>query len=97
MHSFRDPTEVVVEAGQAFEIVLEGNFTTGYRWELQQQEGISLISEEMRPGGTAPGSAGTQHFQFKAVSRGSYSLEFSYRRPWEDARADERRIVLQVE
>ena len=97
MRSFRDQTEIAVGVGEVFEIVLGGNFTTGYRWDLTQRpDGISLVSDEMRAGGEAPGSAGTQHFQFKAVSRGSYSLEFSYRRPWENASADERRINVQV-
>jgi predicted secreted protein len=98
VRSFRDQTEVVVEVGEVFEIVLAGNFTTGYRWDLTQRpDAISLISDEMRAGGEAPGSAGTQHLQFKAESGGRYSLEFSYRRPWEDASADERRIDVQVE
>jgi inhibitor of cysteine peptidase len=96
VHSFRDPTEVVVEAGETFEIVLEGNFTTGYRWELQQQDGISLISEEMRSGGDAPGSAGTQHFRLEAGSVGRHSLAFVYRRPWEDTNIEERRIDVLV-
>jgi predicted secreted protein len=98
VRSFRDLTEIVVEVGEVFEIVLAGNFTTGYRWDLTQRpDGISLISDEMRAGGEAPGSAGTQHLQFKATSSGRYSLELSYRRPWEDTIADERRIDVQVE
>jgi predicted secreted protein len=97
VRSFRDPTEIVVEAGETFEIVLEGNFTTGYRWELQQGlDGVSLISDEMRAGGDAPGSAGTQHFKLAVESDGRYSLVFAYRRPWEDSNLDERRIDVQV-
>lgn len=98
MRSFRDQTEIAVDVGEVFEIVLEGNFTTGYRWEVTQSpDAISLVSDEMRAGGDAPGAAGTQHFQFKTISGGCFSLEFSYRRPWEDAGADERRIDVQVE
>ena len=98
MGSSRDQTEIAVAVGEVFEIVLGGNFTTGYRWVLSlRPDGISLVSDEMRAGGEAPGSAGTQHFQFKAESRGSYSLAFSYRRSWEDAGSDERRIDVQVE
>ncbi len=97
VQSFRDPTEIVVEAGETFEIVLEGNFTTGYRWELQQQlDAISLISDETRAGGGAPGSPGTQHFKLVAESGGRYSLAFAYRRPWEDTNLEERRIDVQV-
>jgi predicted secreted protein len=98
VRSFRDQTEIAVDVGEVFEIVLGGNFTTGYRWEVTQSpDAISLVSDEMRAGGEAPGAAGTQHFQFKATSGGRFSLEFSYRRPWEDAGADERRIDVQVE
>jgi predicted secreted protein len=98
VRSFRDQTEIAVEVGEVFEIVLGGNFTTGYRWDLTERpDEISLISDEMRAGGVAPGSAGTQHFRLAAESGGRFSLEFSYRRPWEDASADERRIEVQVE
>jgi predicted secreted protein len=98
VRSFRDQTEIAVEIGEVFEIVLGGNFTTGYRWRLTERpDAISLISDEMRAGGEAPGSAGTQHFQLAATSGGRFSLEFSYRRPWEDASADERRVDVQVE
>jgi predicted secreted protein len=98
VRSFRDRTEIAVQVGEVFEIVLGGNFTTGYRWELTQQpDAISMMSDEMRAHGEAPGSAGTQHFQLAAESGGRFLLEFSYRRPWEDASADERRIEVQVE
>jgi predicted secreted protein len=98
VRSFRDQTEIAVDVGEIFEIVLGGNFTTGYRWDLRQRpDAISLVSDEMRAGADAPGAAGNQHFQFKATSGGRFSLEFSYRRPWEDAGAEERRIDVQVE
>jgi predicted secreted protein len=97
VRSFRDPTEIVVETGESFEIVPEGNFTTGYRWELLQEvDAISLVSEEVRAGGDAPGPAGTQHFKLAAKSAGRYSLVFAYRRPWERSNLDERRINVQV-
>jgi predicted secreted protein len=97
VRSFRDQTEIGVEVDEVFEIVLGGNFTTGYRWELTERpDVISLISDEVRAHGEAPGSAGTQHFQLSATSGGRFSLEFCYRRPWEDASADKRRIDVQV-
>ena len=97
MKSFTEPTSVVVDSGETFEVVLGGNFTTGFRWELDRVDDvISLISEEMRAGGDAPGSAGTQHFQLAARSKGSYSLRFVYRRPWEDSIQDERDIDVSV-
>ena len=98
MRSFRDQTEIAVNVGEVFEIVLGGNFTTGYRWDVTKRpDAISLVSDEMRAGGEAPGSTGTQHLQFTATAGGRFSLELSYRRPWEDTSADERRIDVQVE
>jgi predicted secreted protein len=97
VQSFRDPTEIAVEAGETFEVVLEGNFTTGYRWELERRpDAITLVSDEMRAGGDAPGSAGTQHLKLVGESSGSYSLLFAYRRPWEDSKLDERLLNVQV-
>lgn len=97
MRSFRDQSEIAVDVGEVFEIVLEGNFTTGYRWELTERpKAISALSDEMRAGGEALGAAGTQHFQLTAESGGRYTIQFSYRRPWEDAGADHRRIDVHV-
>jgi len=95
--SFQEPTEVVVAAGERFEIVLEGNFTTGYRWELDQgDDALRPVSEELRPGGDAPGSAGTQHFEVDAGPKGSYSLRFVYRRPWEGSAQRRRKVTVRV-
>jgi predicted secreted protein len=83
--------------GETFEIVLEGNFTTGYRWELDRgDDALPLISEEIEAGGDASGSAGTQHFKMMARSKGSYSLRFLYRRPWEDSILTEREVIVRV-
>jgi predicted secreted protein len=97
VRSFRDQNEIAVDLGEVFEVVLDGNFTTGYRWELPQPpQGISLLSDEMRGREDTPGSTGTQHFKLAAESGGRYSLEFSYRRPWEKTTAAERKIDVEV-
>jgi predicted secreted protein len=98
VRSFTDPsTTIDLGTGETIEIVLEGNFTTGYKWELVPAEAdVELVAETMRPSGDAPGSGGTQHFTLQARSSGSHSLRFVYRRPWEDAILDERDIQLVV-
>lgn len=97
MQTFREPASVAVRREEVFEIVLEGNFTTGFRWELDRgDDAISVVSEETKTGGAAPGSAGTQHFKMSARAEGSYSLRFLYRRPWEDAAGREHEVRVRV-
>jgi predicted secreted protein len=98
VRTFEDPLVVEVAPGEEFEIVLEGNFTSGYMWQLDGGAGAAeLISDEMQPGGVAPGSSGTQHFKFKAPPEaGEVTLRFVYRRPWEDSIVDQRRVQLRA-
>jgi inhibitor of cysteine peptidase len=84
-------SRVELEQGQILVITLESNPTTGYRWEVvEDQESIleQIGESEFKPSdeGEPPmaGAGGWEIFRFKAISAGQTTLRLVYRRPWEE-------------
>ncbi len=80
----------VLEEGEAFEIALAGNPTTGYVWEVTEidEQIVQQTAEEyiLDPyeGEFPPlGLGGTYVFRFRAVGSGQTTLKLVYHRPWE--------------
>ncbi|MNW55336.1 Chagasin family peptidase inhibitor I42 [compost metagenome] len=77
-----------VAAGEAFKITLEENTSTGYSWSYtSDSDAIRLIAENSEaPAQTDPpmmGVSSQKTWTFKADKKGTYTLKFSYTRPWE--------------
>ena len=68
------------------EIVLSGNPTTGYRWEVAQLD-PSVVkaagSPSYEPGGSAMGAGGSYSFRFVTVGAGQTTLRLICHRPFE--------------
>ena len=74
-----------IAVGNIFEVPLNANFTTGYRWVVEYDNTLlELIDERYEVESDLIGGPGRQVFVFRALSVGSAQLEFSYKRPWED-------------
>ena len=75
-----------IVVGDTLEIVLKGNPTTGYMWEVASVDTtvLSQVCEpEFRPKSDARGSGGKIIMRFKAVSVGHTLLKLIYHRPFE--------------
>jgi inhibitor of cysteine peptidase len=77
---------IVMFAGETFEIVLEGNPTTGYQWEVEpldtpSLEQIGQPSYELSS--DAIGAGGIYTFRFRAAAVGSTGVRLLYRRSFE--------------
>jgi inhibitor of cysteine peptidase len=77
---------ITMHVGDSLEVVLQGNPTTGYLWEMAPLEGKVL--EQVGEGGyeaatDAIGSGGRFTFCFRAVKEGKVDLMWVYRRPFE--------------
>ncbi|SDF55367.1 inhibitor of cysteine peptidase [Fontibacillus panacisegetis] len=77
-----------VTAGESFKITLEENTSTGYSWSYKSDsDAIQLIAENSEaPSQTDPpmmGAPSQKTWTFKADKKGTYTLKFSYARPWE--------------
>jgi inhibitor of cysteine peptidase len=80
-----DGSAVSVRVGETFTVVLEGNPTTGYSWQVGAVDQAVLTSGE--PGYVAEsdliGAGGTYTFTFTAVAAGETQVRLVYLRPWE--------------
>lgn len=80
-----DGREVTLHVGDAAELTLGENPTTGYRWAFttKPEPACKLVGDSFDPGGNAPGAGGTHRWKFEAVSSGTGAVEMQYRRSWE--------------
>jgi len=80
--------ERALAKGETFEVRLEGNPTTGYLWEVVENDDqiIRVVADEYLTGDTTGrlcGAGGRYRFQFKAMGRGETTVKLVYHRPWE--------------
>ncbi len=76
---------VEVEAGEALEIRLGEDPTTGFRWAIVSGgEPVCVLEQDaFEAGSGAPGTAGSHVWRFRTVREGTGVIELGYRRPWE--------------
>ncbi len=77
---------VDLSAGQRLEVVLSGNPTTGYSWQVASVDKSvlkSLGDPKYKADTKAVGSGGAYTFAFQGAARGQTALKLDYRRPWE--------------
>ncbi len=86
-----DGGQIELEQDQILVVTLESNPTTGYSWELDENQDSVLqqIGEaQFKPSdeGEPPmvGAGGWEIFRFKAISAGQMTLKLIYRRSWEE-------------
>lgn len=83
-----DGTSVSLMPGEAFQVRLAENPTTGYRWHLVDWDRsiLDVTFDEFHPPGTSSYGAGGEHlWEFVALAPGQSLLQLAYRRPWEAA------------
>jgi inhibitor of cysteine peptidase len=80
---------VKAAVGLPFDIVLEGNATTGYQWQVAKIDGDAVAQDgkpdyiqKKHPQGMV-GVGGTYVFHFKVVKPGETKIKLTYLRPWE--------------
>ena len=77
---------ITLKVGDSLEIVLGGNPTTGYLWEMGPWDGKAMVQVgevAYKAESNAMGSGGHFTFCFKAAAKGKADLRWSYRRPFE--------------
>jgi inhibitor of cysteine peptidase len=86
-----DGEQVELDPGQILVVTLESNPSTGYRWEVAENNEFileQLGEAEFKPSDTGDpplvGAGGWEIFRFKPVGAGQMILKLVYRRPWED-------------
>ena len=95
-----DAGPVELARGQTLEVRLASNAGTGFSWRLDAEgEPLVLSGGSSREVYGAPGTPGgpvTTVYSYKGAGRGSAELAFTFKRPWEPDRPDDRRVVFKV-
>lgn len=87
-----------VKLGQVFEIYQSANLTTGYEWTPIFNENmfeLKNVSYETSPSGL--GTGGQQKFFFVAKRKGTATVRFIYKRPWDASPSKESQREVVVE
>jgi inhibitor of cysteine peptidase len=89
-----DPTQLITAtSGEAFDIVLPSNSSTGYRWHIipELDENIVQFVEQgyIAEQPVIPGSGGMDIWTFRAVSPGETTIVLGYYPPTSDTNPDE--------
>ncbi len=82
-----DGSTVELGVGSTLEIVLPGNPTTGYSWEVASEETLVLMQigeASFEPESGALGAGGKLSLRFVAMASGETVLRLVYRRPFEE-------------
>jgi inhibitor of cysteine peptidase len=90
--------KIELTLGDAFEVQLAENPTTGYRWQLilpvspvLEVEGDSFLGSQ-----EANGAGGLHTWRFQTVQKGDAVLQLEKRRSWESAAVGTFEIALAV-
>ncbi|OFW64909.1 MAG: hypothetical protein A2135_00590 [Actinobacteria bacterium RBG_16_67_15] len=80
-----DGTSIVLEPGESFSVVLPGNATTGYSWQVEGIDAAILSAAEpvYVSDSELVGAGGVYTFTFTAAAAGDTELRLVYLRPWE--------------
>lgn len=89
-------TAVVLDRGDVLVVRLAENATTGYVWQVEAGEALTVVDDRSGPGGAAPGSGGHRVVRLSADRAGTWPLVLRLGRPWEDGPVDERRVDVTV-
>ena len=78
-------TSISVTTGQRFVLALPANPSTGYSWKAVVANPTvvqPMGSKQVNPPGAQPGAGGTQRLSFKALAKGTTTLDLLYDRPF---------------
>ena len=79
-----------LKINDSLEVKLESNPTTGYRWFLNDNVDVTIVSVsdpvfiESENDKELVGAGGYEIFIIKAISKGKTSIILNYKRPWEE-------------
>ena len=92
---------IELQVGQAFQLMLGSNPTTGYRWVYEGKS--SIIAQQGKqvyaadnPDKGLMGGGGVERWTFRALKPGKVTLRLEYRRPWEQAVEPANRVEFPV-
>ena len=93
-------TEIHLTTGETFEVRLEENRSTGFKWVVESPgegaNGVLSLAGDAFEKGKAVGEPGTHRWEFRADHAGSATVTISYQRPWQPGQSSARAFKLNV-
>jgi predicted secreted protein len=84
--------------GEGFVLELPALATGGFRWRLNREPDVAVLTQErIRPGGPGIGASSVQEFEFAAMRAGASTLRLEYKRPWENVTGERLEVEIVVE
>ena len=90
---------IELHIGDRLEILLPGNPTTGYQWNIETQETIILQptgGPEYKPSDNLVGGGGLFIFRFEAIKTGGVNLKLGYSQPFERSQKPSQTFELTI-
>jgi len=83
-------TTISLQVGDELHIQLEENPSTGYQWNYTIPDAFSVPEDKfsMPEGSGIPGQGGIHTWILKAEQKGTYELNWIYKRSWESTASD---------
>ncbi|SFJ28661.1 inhibitor of cysteine peptidase [Caulobacter sp. UNC279MFTsu5.1] len=95
-----DGGPVGLARGQTLEVRLGSNAGTGYAWRLDREASPLVLSggssQDVAASPGLPGGRLTTVYTYQGAGRGRAELAFTFKRPWEPDKPDDRKVVFKV-
>jgi inhibitor of cysteine peptidase len=89
---------VKVRRGDAVELELPENPTTGYRWDLETHDVLAAADEFVQPPGEAGiGAGGAHRWRFVLDRAGEARIALRHWQPWEGEPSVDQRFAVRIE
>ena len=90
--------DIELPVGEAFEVRLPENPTTGFRWNFSSsgEPACELLDNSFEIVADRPGRGGSHSWQFRVAQAGHGIIELVYRRSWERDKTPARKFALHV-
>ena len=74
-----------VKFGNSFSVEFDEMASAGYLWSAESKDGLTVTKDSKLAGdGIGIGAALTAKFTVEASKPGTYEIDFTYKRPWEN-------------
>ena len=92
---------IKLKVGEKFKLLLSGNYTTGYKWNLLEdydKNMIELIDQNYVVNNkNTIGSSGIQTYLFKGKIKGKTTISIIHKAVWDNENKDVKRVEYRIE
>ncbi|MFW9867581.1 MAG: protease inhibitor I42 family protein [Candidatus Thorarchaeota archaeon] len=92
-----DSKIIKVKFGDIFNLSLDSNPSTGYRWEINFDTNYLKLEEtHYTPVNSKLGGGGKQYFSFLPLKNGKTTITMLYKRNWEKIEIKKEKFLIEI-